>query len=39
MHKDALAMAEQMSVTVENQFIIEALSNAVVATPPTGSWS
>lgn len=31
MHTDALAMAEQMSVTVENQFIIEALSNAVVA--------
>lgn len=31
MHKDALAMAEQMSVTVESDFIIEAISTAVVA--------
>lgn len=31
MHRDALAMAEQMSVEVESDFIIEAISSAVVA--------
>lgn len=31
MHKDALAMAEQMAVEVESDFIIEAISTAVVA--------
>lgn len=31
MHRDALAMAEQMAVEVESDFIIEAISTAVVA--------
>lgn len=31
MHRDALAMAEQMAVEVESDFIIEALSTAIVA--------
>lgn len=31
MHKDALAFAEQMAVDVESDFIIEALSTAIVA--------
>lgn len=31
MHRDALAFAEQMSVEVESDFIIEALSTAIVA--------